>query len=224
MNTDINTLGMHICTCKYGIFVYRGTHAWPAKDPWILDGHCVPVLLKMIPKQSSTWSSHQLLSFLNIYPLFIDMGIPDFHSFCSAVVNLALLRVPSFLYRVAQMSIRTLCRSRINYGPEITISDYRPRNLCLVSDMEFIFNLVFRRSFQLSAWSEGVPQLLDWLLSSGGKGTWSDALSVSNPRVLCIFCRTDFRRLITLMTSFISCHDSRLWKSSTLGRDKKEYV
>lgn len=67
----------------------------------------------MIPKQSSIWSSHQLLSFPNIYPLFIDLGIPDFHSFCSTVVNLALWRVPSFLYRVAQMSIRTLCRSRI---------------------------------------------------------------------------------------------------------------
>lgn len=28
--------------------------------------------------------------------------------------------------------------------------------------------------------------------------------------VLCIFCGTDLRRLITLMASFISCHDSRL--------------
>lgn len=81
-----------------------------------------------------------------------------------------------------------------------------------------------RRSFQLLAWSEGVAQLYDWLLSSGEKESWSDVLSLSNPRVLHIFCRTDFRRLITLMTSFISCHDSRLWKSSTLGRDKKEYV
>lgn len=32
MNTGINTLDMHIHTCKYGIYVCRGTHAWLTKD------------------------------------------------------------------------------------------------------------------------------------------------------------------------------------------------
>ena len=85
----------------------------------------------------------------------------------------------------------------------------RPPRLSSVPGKRVVLNLTLRKSFQLLACSEEASCFYDWLLSSGEGGKWSDATSPVRGAP-CIFCGAELRRLITLMSAFISCHDSRL--------------